>query len=613
MNRFYIKKLIVSGGGHNDSVIDFKPGLNFILGPSNSGKSLIMDCLDYAFGFIPRKDRPSKIVDNSYGYELIKLHLATDNGTVILERKIGDSKIKVSGTDFSVKNGIYSVSRNAKENINNVFLHLIGIDEPHAIRSSTTGSKTQALTWRGIMHLFFVKQNDVSRESSALLSPGAFENTASAAALLYLLTGQDANNLTPDDDPKIREAKKKALIGYIQEKINQYTQRREELEEILSSSNISDPHASVDKVRNEIAELQTKLNTAIQESQRLMSQIYEWNSKLSESKTVEHNFSVLHQQYQSDIRRIGFIVDGAANITQTRKKVKCPICGEESERIPNTAFINASAAELEKIKKHLAELKEAQHSVTYQQKIIIDKIHALEDQKESIDLLISNQLQPQLSEFENKLDQQLYLIQLTGELDVVRQNETQYKNELFNKETEQTSEISKHNIYEDYGYDIIRGFEDKMKQILLASKIGGASTARLNMENFDVEIGGLKKPVSMGGGFCGILNTITTLAMSGYLIDLDRNAPGFYAVDSSLTQLSEAEHIEQSDTIKKNFIEYLISHAQERQVIIVEQTKRMPFIPNESADGSVHVIQFSQNKNEGCYGFLNDVYNPTDM
>ena len=101
--------------------------------------------------------------------------------------------------------------------------------------------------------------------------------------------------------------------------------------------------------------------------------------------------------------------------------------------------------------------------------------------------------------------------------------------------------------------------------------------------------------------------------MSGYLIDLDRNAPGFYVVDSSLTQLSEAEHIEQSDTIKKNFIEYLISHAQERQVIIVEQTKRMPFIPNESADGSVHVIQFSQNKNEGRYGFLNDVYNPKDQ
>ena len=87
MNRFYIDKLIVSGGGHNASVIDFKPGLNFILGPSNTGKSLVMDCLDYMFGFTPKKNRPSKIVDNSNGYELITLQLTTEQGNVILQRK----------------------------------------------------------------------------------------------------------------------------------------------------------------------------------------------------------------------------------------------------------------------------------------------------------------------------------------------------------------------------------------------------------------------------------------------------------------------------------------------------------------------------------------------
>ena len=92
MNRFYIEKLVVSGGGHKASVIDFRPGLNFVLGPSNTGKSLVMDCMDYVFGFTPKKNRPSKIVDNSYGYDRIALHLATDRGTVVLERKIGDSK-----------------------------------------------------------------------------------------------------------------------------------------------------------------------------------------------------------------------------------------------------------------------------------------------------------------------------------------------------------------------------------------------------------------------------------------------------------------------------------------------------------------------------------------
>lgn len=107
MNRFYIDKLTVSGGGHKTTVIDFKPGLNFILGPSNTGKSLVMDCLDYAFGFTPKKNRPSKIVDNNYGYERIALHLVTANGTVILERKIGDTKISVSGTDPTVDHGTY--------------------------------------------------------------------------------------------------------------------------------------------------------------------------------------------------------------------------------------------------------------------------------------------------------------------------------------------------------------------------------------------------------------------------------------------------------------------------------------------------------------------------
>lgn len=613
MNRFYIDKLTVSGGGHKTTVIDFKPGLNFILGPSNTGKSLVMDCLDYAFGFTPKKNRPSKIVDNNYGYERIALHLVTANGTVILERKIGDTKISVSGTDPTVDHGTYSVGHKAKKNINAVYLHLLGIDEVHSVRSAEKGSKTQDLTWRSMLHLFFIRQADVARESSALLAPGSVGHTASAAVLLYLLTGQDANDLAADEDPKISEAKKKALIGYIQEKVDEFSRRREALEETLSSSNIKDPRSSVEQVRKEIAELQAQVDEATRESQQLMSQIYEWNGKLSESRTVGHNFAVLRQQYQSDIRRIGFIVDGAATVSPVRKKVKCPICGEETERVQDTSFIDASAAELEKIKRHLSELSDAQHSVEHQQETIIATIRTLEEKKKTIDTLISEQLQPRLSMFEEELEQQLSLIRLTSELEIVRQNETQYRSELFNKETEEASEPSKHNIYEDYDYDIIHGFEEKLREILQASKIGGAASARLNMENFDIEIGGFKKSVSMGGGFCGILNTITTLAMSGYLIDLDRNAPGFYAVDSSLTQLSEAEHKEQSDTIKQNFIEYLIAKAHERQVIIVEQTKRMPFVPEENEEAGIHVVRFSRNKNEGRYGFLNEVYNPEDM
>lgn len=73
----------------------------------------------------------------------------------------------------------------------------------------------------------FIRQADVAREGSSLLAPGSLGPTASAAVLLYLLTGQDADDLEAEEDPKISAAKKKALIGYIQAKVNELSVRRE--------------------------------------------------------------------------------------------------------------------------------------------------------------------------------------------------------------------------------------------------------------------------------------------------------------------------------------------------------------------------------------------------
>lgn len=613
MNRFYIKKLIVAGGGHEATVLEFAPGVNFILGPSNTGKSLVMDCIDYVFGFTPKKNHPSKIVDNCHGYERIILHLATKNGTVTLNREIGRNIIMVGGDDPTVQCGEYRVGHKAKNSINTLYLHLLGIDETHLVRSSETGNKTQELTWRSMLHLFFIRQADVARESSPLIAPGSIGYTASAAVLLFLLTGKDANNLTPAEDPAISEAKRNALIGYIRNKAGDFARQRNSLESHLRSDNAANPHVNVEQTQNRIAELQAQINTAVAESRQVMSQIYELNGKLSESRTVEHNFLVLRQQYQADIRRIGFIVEGAASNSPVSRKVKCPICGEEKEWSPDLSFVAASAAELESIKKHLCELGDAQRSVEKQQESILHAINLLEEKKNAIDKRITEQLQPELEAFERELEKQLMLIRLKSQLDLIRHNEAQYKKELFDLETEEIPTPVKHSVFDDFDYELVFGFEEKLREILQASKIGGAASARLNMENFDIEIDGNKKSVSMGGGFCGILNTITTLAMSGYLIELERNAPGFYAVDSSLTQLSEAEHKEKSDTIKQNFIEYLLAHAHERQILFVEQTKRMPFIPDETQDGSVHVIRFTRNRDEDRYGFLNDVYNPEDQ
>jgi len=48
-------------------------------------------------------------------------------------------------------------------------------------------------------------------------------------------------------------------------------------------------------------------------------------------------------------------------------------------------------------------------------------------------------------------------------------------------------------------------------------------------------------------------------------------------------------------------------------VIGVEQTKYMPFVPEENEDKHVHVIRFTKDKSNGRYGFINEVFDPEDQ
>ena len=224
------------------------------------------------------------------------------------------------------------------------------------------------MTWRSILHLFFMKQNDIDRESSALLSPNAMGSTSSAAALLYLLTGKDANDFQKPEDPAISVAKRNAIIMYIRDKRDQLSQKREELEKLLSEHDISDAQSMIDKISSEIQTLQAELNNAAQKSKKIMLEIYQHNSKLSECNTVLYNFHSLSKQYQSDVKRLGFIVYGQIASTGHRLVSHCPFCDTELKTDLGEDYVAAAAIELTKLGKHISELSDAQASAERKKK-----------------------------------------------------------------------------------------------------------------------------------------------------------------------------------------------------------------------------------------------------
>ena len=208
---FYIEKIIVTGSGKTDSIIELSNGVNIIYGPSNTGKTYIVKCIDYMFG------SEREPIDISTGYQYIKIIVRTQCGTITMSRKIGENKIEVSSNDNNVPSGKYATKAsrtNYDKTINSVWLSLIGINDLHLVISNENYKK-QILSWRTFSHMFMLTETKIISEYSAILSGRDTSNTAVIASLIFLLSGQDFAETETKDTKEIKEAKKNAVKAYI--------------------------------------------------------------------------------------------------------------------------------------------------------------------------------------------------------------------------------------------------------------------------------------------------------------------------------------------------------------------------------------------------------------
>lgn len=606
MNRFILKKLVVSGGKHEDSVIEFSKGLNLILGPSNTGKSLMVDCIDYVFGNPSKKDKPSKIEDNNNGYTHVSLTLETPEGEVVLTREIRSNKVSVESQIEGVPSGTYGINNGE---LNSVYLHLLGIDGEHMVLRNQK-RETSKLTWRSILHLFLMKQEDIARTSSALKSPTPFNTTSSTAALLYLLTGYDFNDIEKPEDPEIALAKKKAIMLYIRDKKDELSSRREEIQKELDNYDITSINETIKQIRKSIKDIQDDLGKAYSNSQNIMSEIYRQNDRLSECSIIISNFENLGKQYQADVSRYEFIIEGKKALDGSDTVKHCPFCDSTIEHEPNYDHIFAAKVELEKLYTNLLNLGQAQNDAEEKKAAIQKKLAELQKEKYEIDFYINNELKPKAEKFQIDLENNLRVIQLHQELEIINKDERRYSLDLTEKEKESDSKLPPLKISDSYDIDLVRGYEEELISTLKKCKIGGASSARLNITTFEIEIDNHSKSTCMGGGYCALLNTLAVYAMNSFIYKKDGFAPGFFIIDSPLTLLSEAESVEESNSIKYNFLKFFASSSMDRQTIMVEQKDELPNLSSLKKSKQINIIEFTRDPSKGRYGFLNDVYNP---
>lgn len=591
---FYIERIIVTGSGKTDSIIELSNGVNIIYGPSNTGKTYIVKCIDYMFG------SEREPIDISTGYQYIKIIVRTQCGTITMSRKIGENKIEVSSNDNNVPSGKYATKAsrtNYDKTINSVWLSLIGINDLHLVISNENYKK-QILSWRTFSHMFMLTETKIISEYSAILSGRDTSNTAVIASLIFLLSGQDFAETETKDTKEIKEAKKNAVKAYINKELFRLSERNQELLAQLKENPNIDIAVEIEKIMAEISTNEKRINSSIEENQKILAQLYEKNENLSECNVLLNRYDELTTQYDADLKRLNFIVDGEANLNASFS-THCPFCDGEVVVKKNQNYIDAAKSDYKKIKLQAKDLESASKELRSEKLSLEQEIGTLMAKKKSIEELIEKELKPQVFNLKEKLSAYKDAIECQKEIDILKKLSEQKTADMIENDTDEESEL-KFKVKEHLDYSFINELSNGIKSFLENCNYDNLLSVIFDKADMDIVINGKKKS-SNGKGYNAYFNSVVAIVLSRYMESKAKYSPDFLVLDSPILSLKEKETKKPSETMRNTLFENIVDNQKGIQTIVIEN--EIPEINYKDAN----IIHFTKEKNNGRYGFLLDV------
>lgn len=418
MADFYIEKLIVKGAGKKDAVAEFDKELTIISGPSNTGKTCILRCIDYIFG------SDNLPFASSTGYDTIILFVTTENGSIQFTRKLDSNKIDVVSFDDRIESATYKAKTPTKtiDVISKVWLTMMGIEDDHDIIANEN-FRPQHLTWRTFLPTILIKERQIERESSILMPEGGAKSiqgrTAFLSSLLFLIYGNDFSNFDKRESKKERAIRKAAVEKYINKELSGVADRKQSILDMIKAFAGLDIQKEINSAAAALTEIETKISAAMANSQFILSSMMAKKERLTECQMLISRYAALKTQYSADIKRLSFIVDGETVMQQTPHNATCPFCNGKMPKQQKESFVDAARSELSRIVIQYNDLDGAEKDIEQQIQELQAEIALLAEQKENIEELIARELKPRAKSLTETIDAYRVYIQLNNELDVI--------------------------------------------------------------------------------------------------------------------------------------------------------------------------------------------------
>lgn len=614
MKRFFISDIAASGENVEYSSVPLKDGVNFIIGPSNTGKSHIVGCINFMFG---GEETPFSKIDTGYDTVLMTLK-TTDGYTINTSRKIVDSDtgekgattVQVDSNVPDIQSGDYNIG---KKEYSDLLLKLIGIDKRTQI-IATQKLKPNDLTIRTIFHFFFLDEDHIFEKRTPFDCPGHSKITSSLTSLLYLITGDNLNSLLPNvsaEELEKQAIQKAGVITYLTKKIQFLREQKEQLEKSVAMDESVDIEEKVETILSQIDDVEHQISSATEKSRKLLSEIYSINGKLQEAKYLDDRYRGLQSQYTSDIKRLQFIVDGDSKGKNIRHKDTCPFCGHEMDHIEEerTSYAESARSELARVKLQLEDLRITQEDTDKKIHSLEARLKILNAENSEITNKLNHVLRPHAAELKTAVSEYKRILQTRQKLESIEYMSGQLTDDFEQKENEEEEKADTFDAKETFDRKVWKELSDSFNQMVKDCAYTGTPDSILSIDTADAVVGGKHKK-NQGKGYRAFLNTIMLFNLMKYLEQKGKYASHFLVLDSPILSLKEAKHkLGKKDKIsagmRESLIQYIIDNCGDNQVIIAENE-----LPETVDYTNTNQIVFTMEDGPGQrYGFLKSVRN----
>lgn len=610
---FHLRFLGFFGPQKPPATITFSVGLNVIYGASNTGKSFIVEAIDFMLGGKP----PLRDIPERVGYDLVLLGFETfDKKSFTLWRSMDGGNFRLYKDLFQVPptNDVPYTMLDAKHsdkndtNLSSFLLGLCGLRGKRIRKNSQ--NETVSLSFRNIARLMIVDESEITKQRSPLIDSNPINNTPNLATFKLLLTGADDSALVASNKSEPEELSREAQLHLLDQLLGDYRDRLKEL-----TKNPKELEEQLEKIDIALRQQASQVNTTEAEFQEAAGKRRELRKKLEESRerraeigAMLERFRLLEKHYVSDIERLRGIEEGGT-LFSALNAVHCPLCGASPDHHragagcngDTDAVVYAARVEIAKIKVFLDELVATVQSLEREGANFDRKIPTIVAELDLISKSVEELIAPKLSNlrksYSDFADKRAEVREALALYTTVQDMERRRANLERDAKEKKSGAV----VNTELPTTVTYSFSKTVGDILTDWHFPEAGDVYFDSKIRDLVIAG-KSRSAFGKGLRAITHAAFTLGLLAFCRACQKPHTGFVVLDSPLLAYREPDGEEYDLTgtdLKERFYAYLEALPEDTQVIIIENTDPPDLITKREQS-----IMFSKNPYHERYGLF---------